>query len=192
MNRTGRRGGTVSEKVVEIEAEAARPTIRATGGVRVTLLPASVRAGARGAAEGALSPVSCIPRRALRRGPSSPARSRGGTAIGSGVFLGVHDAIVCLVDLVHPLGGVRIVGVQIGVVLARLPAVCLLHLVLRGIPRHTEYAIRVHCHCVPYSPSSSSAALAAAGVISSSSWAASPNFPQYCPHNPAYSTLRRM
>ena len=126
-----------------------------------------------------------------RRAAGSPARSRGGTAIGSGVFLGVHDAIVCLVDLVHPLGGVRIVGVQIGVVLARLPAVCLLHLVLRGIPRHAEYAIRVHCHCVPYSPSSS-AALAADDVISPSSWAASPNFPQYCPHSPAYSTLRRI
>ena len=184
MNRTGRRRGAVAEEVVEVEAEASRPTVRATGGIRVTLLPASVRAGAirtlaRGTTKGIRSSVPRISRRALRRAAGSPARGRGGAAVGRGVFLGVHNAIVRLIDLVHPLGGVRIVGVQIGVVLARLSAICLLHLVLRGIPRHTEHAIWIHCHCVPYSPSSPSAALVADGAISPSSWAASPNFPQY-------------
>ena len=104
-------------QVVEVEAEAARPAVGAFRAVaRLPALAAVARtragAGARAAVAGAALPI------AARTARAAVAARRAGAPVARGVLLRVHDAVVCLVDLVHALGRRRIARVQVRVVLA--------------------------------------------------------------------------
>ena len=126
-----------AEQVVEVEPEAARPAVRPLGPVTRTARALPL---ACSAACSAVSRAASVARATLRPG------CRPGATVARRVLLGVDDAVVRLVDLVHAIRRRRIVRVQIGMVLASLLAVRLLHLVGGRITAHAQHVVGILNH----------------------------------------------